>query len=121
MNKADIVALALNFVYTDIEKLIKAQAKEHTIANLGQSLTDGGLQCSATFYEEHPEALINERFSQLMGDCESDEMTDCVEDEYRSWLKDARESALAVQKKNLPLTLQNTRDHFEKKGAFAKK
>jgi hypothetical protein len=121
MNRKEIVALAFAYVYPNVDELIKAQAREHTIANMGFSVEQMLERFSLTGLEKTPDRVIDLAWSGLMGDMESDEMADGVNDEYRAWLKDAKRDALLVQKAGLPLTLDNTRQAFEKTGQFAKK
>lgn len=114
--KAQIDA-AFDHVYTDIETFVKVCAREHTIANLGQSLEE----LSRRAFTSSPERLVDNCYSCLYQDCESDEMADGIQEEYLSWLKDARRDAQKVLKAGLPLTLRNARDAFELKGPFAAK
>lgn len=114
--KAQIDA-AFDYVYEDVEAFVKVCAREHTIANLGQSLED----LARRAFSSSPEHLVNNCYSTFYGDCESEEMANGVTDEYRAWLKDARRDAQKVLKAGLPLTLKNARDAFELKGQFAKK
>jgi hypothetical protein len=116
--KKNLIAAAFAHVYTDVERFIRDQAKEHTIANLGQTLEDHvhpGLSA-------RPEQIIANAFSSLMSDfsCE-DETGDSVEDEMRVWLGQAKRDTALIQKKGLPLTMENARLAFERKGPFAKK
>jgi hypothetical protein len=119
IDKKQLVAGALAHVYTDVDRLIKAAAQEHTIANLGQSLEDHISSYMADDYTKHPERLVPGAYSMLRQDCESDEMAGAIEDEYDSWLKQAKKDIVRVQAKNLPLTLENMRAAYMNEGPFA--
>jgi hypothetical protein len=121
MTNKEIIDAAFAYVYPSAEELIKVAAKEHAIANMGQELADAFSGYGRGLFESKPQELVPLRFSQLVGDCESDEMADGVDAEYREWLKTARKDVGRVQKAGLPLTLANVRDAFENKGVFAKK
>jgi len=110
-----LITQAFAVVYTDVDQLVKDQAMEHTIANMGQCLEDFARSSMPA------DRLIRLCYQDLRQQCESDEMADGIDEEYRDWLKEARKSVAMVQKKGLPLTLTNTRDAFERKGAFAAK
>jgi hypothetical protein len=118
MNKiprSEFIAQALAYVYTDFDQYVKDQAKEHTIANLGQSLSDYG--CYGK-----PEHLVASAFSQLRENYGMELGDDAagVDEEYRDWLKEAKKNCEKVRKAGLPWTLSNSRDAFEQRGAFAK-
>lgn len=114
--RQEFLAACMSFVHADFEQYVRTIAMEHTIANLGQELGElvavGGLWC-------RPEDGVRQAYRQLIGDCESDEMAEGVEEEYRSWLKDARADAQRVRDAGLPLTLENARLAFERKGPFS--
>jgi uncharacterized protein YifE (UPF0438 family) len=114
--KSECFEAASSHVWTDFDKFVTMCAKEHAIANMGQSFED-----LAGYGANRPELIVEQAFSQLRNDCESDEMADGVWDEYKSWVKQAKKDATRVQKAGLPLTLANARLAFENKGPFAKK
>ena len=116
LTKSQLITLAFQHVYTDVERFKKDIAKEHCIANMGQRLED--FMHGAT---GRPEDVISRAYSSFYGQSESDEMADGIADEMRSWLKEADKQIKAVQKAGLPLTMENARLAFEKKGPFAKK
>lgn len=116
LTKKQIIDLAFQHVYTDVEAFRKDIAKEHCIANMGQELGD--------FVDGHfkdPARVISWAYNAFYQQSESDEMAEGIDEEMRSWLKEADKQIKAVQKKGLPLTMENARLAFEKKGPFAKK
>lgn len=117
LTRKELVQAAMQVVYMDFEEYVKDQAREHTVANAGMVLEHMIQMASHT----SPTNLVSSAFFQLYSDCESDEMACGVMKEYRCWLKTARKDCVAVQKKGLPLTLENSRLAWEKKGPFAKK
>lgn len=110
------IDLAFQHVYEDVEKFRKDIAKEHCIANMGQELSDFIHSTSG-----HPKDAIAQAYGSFYQQSESDEMAEGIDDEMKSWLKEADKQIKAVQKKKLPLTMENARLAFEKKGPFAKK
>ena len=111
----ELVEAALNHVYTDFDEYVKDQAKEHTVANLGQELSDFARGSRA-------DTLVAGAFYQLRCNyaAEMGDDGDAVMDEYKSWLKEAKKNCGRVKKAGLPWTLQNSRDAFEQRGHFKK-
>ena len=114
-----IIAAAFAYVYTDADKLIQDVAKEHAIANMGHEL--GDFITEREWLSKHPEQVISSCWNNWMGQIESDEMADGQNDERKVWLKQAKKDVAAVQKKKLPLTMENVMLAFEGKGPFEKK
>lgn len=117
--KKSIIAAAFAYVYPDAESLIKDVAKEHCIANMGQNLED--FITASEWLAKHPEQVISSCYSNFYGQSESDDMAEGIDEERRAWLKQAKKDVAAVQKKGLPLTMENVRLAFENKGPFEKK
>ena len=118
-SKKDLIAAAFAYVYPDAEALIKDVAKEHTIANMGQNLED--FIVATEWLEKNPQQLVGSCYNSFYDQSESEEMAEGIEDERKSWLKQAKKDVALVQKKGLPLTLENVRLAFEKKGPFERK
>jgi len=112
-----LVDAAFAYVYTDPYRLVQDAAKEHTIANMGQSLEE--LVTRAHCSLARPEGIVSSAYSALASDCAMEEVD--IDDERLSWVKDARRDVALVQKKGLPLTLANVRHAFEFTGPFEKK
>ena len=107
---------ALDHVHTDIEALIKQNAAEHALVNMGQEVSD-----FASYCRNDPSTLLYSAYRNFYQQSESDEMADGTEREFKSWLKIARKDVAKVQKKGLPLTARNVRAAFLSEGPFAKK
>jgi hypothetical protein len=119
MTRKQLIEAAFKHVYPPglVEELISAAAAEHTIANLGQSLEQ--LISTGNDWGNVYTAIIPLAYARLREESASEGID--IEDEYQDWLKQARKDVAQVQKKGLPLTLENVRMAFEMKGPFAKK
>lgn len=115
-----VIELVYSVVYTDVEAYTKDIAREHTILNMGQSL-ENSIQGPADMYVKLAERrqFISYAFNRWM-ECEEG-MEDAYNKEYKSWVSHAKKQVKEIQKAGVPLTLQSARDHWERKGAFAKK
>lgn len=123
----NVIKAALDHVYTDEQKLIEDCAKEHAIANMGQTLkgiiSSGyggyGTQSVARF-TKNPEQLVSACYSAFYGGSESEEMADGIDCERRSFLKDSKRDVAKVKKAGLPLTIANVHLAFLSKPPFDK-
>lgn len=115
--RKEAVAIIFSHVFTSPEEFAKNVATEHAIANMGQSLED--LISSPEWAVKRPQDAILNAWSQFASDAAGEGID--IEDERRSWKKEGEKTAKAVQKAGLPMTMENARLFFEKKGPFAKK
>lgn len=111
-----IIAAAITYVYSDVDDLVQDAAKDHAMANMGHVL--GDFINVSEWLSNHPEYVISFSWGNLMGLSENDESGN---DERKGWLEQAKKDVAAVQKKKLPLTMENARLAFKCKGPFEKK
>ena len=121
----NVIKAALDHVYTDEQKLIEDCAKEHAIANMGQTLkgiisSGYGAQSAIARFTKNPEQLVSACYSAFYGGSESEEMADGIDRERRSFLKDSKRDVAKVKKAGLPLTIANARLAFLNKPPFDK-
>ena len=109
MTTKENIAAAFAHVYTEADRLIQDVAKEHAIANMGQTLEEH-LQRAAP-----PADVIAVCWSSFYGQSESVEMARDLDQERKGWLKQAKKDVATLVKKKLPLTLENARLAFERK------
>ena len=108
------IEAAFSHEYTDFDAYVKDIAREHTIANMGQSIEDYAHD------RDQPDKLISRAWSGFYNIAESQEMADGFDEEYRSWLKTAKKDAMRVKRAKLPLTLVNARKSFMNEEPFKK-
>lgn len=113
-DKKQAIENALDFVHTDICKLIKQVAAEHAVQNMGMNVED------YVDFLDKPENQLYSCFNSMYQQSEDDSMADGTMEEYRSWLKQAKKDVSLVKKAKLPLTARNVRSAFLKEGPFKK-
>lgn len=110
-----MVEQALKHEYTDERKFIRALASYSTLENMGHSAEESlgrGFRVKA-------EDLFSDAYGTFRGDAEMEGID--VGDEYTTWDKEAKKILVTLQKKKLPLTVENGNHAWNKTGPFTKK
>lgn len=120
MTPKEAVAAAYAFVHPTVDALAEAQAAEHAYANMGQTPEDYARRCCSDWTEHTLRQFFQSAWYQLREESAYEEGVGDIDDERLGWVKQSKTDALAVAKKGLPLTVENSRKAFLGEAPFEK-
>lgn len=108
-----LVQQALKHEFTKVDEFVDALACHSTLENSGQG-SDYRLTLTTKV-----ERVFQASYGAFAGDCEMEGVD--MDKEFKTWERKAKKIADTLQKKKLPLTVENGNHVFFKTGPFAKK
>lgn len=118
-DKQQALDAAFDRTYPDVRSLLDDGSRRFALENMGQGLHDH-VPCWPSAIRR-PESLVSRAYEAFYQSSDSDEVAGCIDGERRSFAKQLRKHADALQKTGLPLTLRNLEASWSTRGPFARK